>query len=121
MPPLLLLLLLPCKSDTTAAPAGAVEQPPQHALLRRLHGLMQHVGLRLRLCLRLHHTSTDVGGPRYGVLYIRLLWCWLPLMLLLVVWVVVAGIVVAVMVLVQVQVSDRQAGPCAVPLSAARR
>jgi hypothetical protein len=51
MPPLLRLLLLPSDSDTTAAPAGAIEQPPQHALLWRLHGLMQHVGLLLCLLL----------------------------------------------------------------------
>lgn len=62
----LLLLLLPCHSNTTAAPASAVEQPSQHSLRRRLHGLMQHVGLRtcLRLRLLLLLISTDMGRPR---------------------------------------------------------
>lgn len=59
-----LLLLLPCHSNTTAAPASAVEQPSQHSLRRRLHGLMQHVGLRTCLRLLLLLISTDVGRPR---------------------------------------------------------
>jgi hypothetical protein len=47
-----LCLLLPHAAAAAAAPAGTIEQPPQHPLLRGLHGCMQHVGLVPWMCCR---------------------------------------------------------------------